>query len=102
MRKIRFKLRFLSLCLFMFSCVFIFVAANKLDIQHYDPEAPQSHHTIYVNHDGYNFIIASNYFTGYCVLGGACLVCSSIFYTALLMLDIKEKHSIHEEHPEQS
>lgn len=98
MRKIRLRLLSLAISMFLLFCIFLYSAFDKLDVPHYDPESSDARYNIYVNHDGFNYVINSNYFTGYCVLAGTCLIGSSIFFTAFTVLAIDNERILFEKH----
>lgn len=86
MRKILYLLAILS---FLFGSFFIYKGFDKK----MNYREPRYSSNAYVGGDAYNYIINSNYFTGYNVLGIGCYVISVISLTgAAILQTLDEKH----------
>ena len=48
-------------------------------------------HNAYVGGDAYNYIINSNYFTGYTVASVGLFVCGALSLASLILISVKEK-----------
>lgn len=79
-----------SFMLVVFGCVFAFMGFDKKD-NYYNAEIYSNlSKNAYVGGDAYNYIINSNYFTGYLTLASACFVCGTILFAVGIFSEPQE------------
>ena len=85
---------------FTISAFFIFLGTYLIyqgfdkKLNYYNSDvAPSLHKNVYVGGDAYNYIINSNYFTGYGVMGCAAFICATMLFCTGLYLRIKDMES---------
>ena len=83
----------ISIALIVFGCVFMFMGFDKKDNYHNPESYLHSSKNAYVGGDAYNYIINSNYFTGYLTLASACFICGTILFTTGVLTKQQENTS---------
>lgn len=70
----------ISICFFIIGAILIYKGFDKKNNYHYSESIIETNTNAYVGGDAYNYIINSNYFTGYIVLGSTMLLIGTIFF----------------------
>lgn len=78
----------IAICLFVSGSIFVTKGFDKKNNYYYSEDKPELNVNVYVGADAYNFIINSNYFTGYLVLGSTLLLMGTIICIAGVYLSV--------------
>lgn len=81
-------LRILSVIFLLVSLYFGFTGFDKKNI-YFNSE--YSNMNAYVGGDAYNYIINGTYFTGYLVISGSSLICSTVLFVGSLLIKETQK-----------
>lgn len=73
------KCKVMAIILLLAGLIFIGIGFNKITKYKNSETYYSTNVNAYVGGDAYNYIINGTYFTGYSVLGGSCLIMSTIF-----------------------
>lgn len=91
MNKIKILLSNLTLFMLVLCAFFVYRAFNVKYI--YDNgDYSKTSKNVYVGGDAYNYIINANYFTGYCVGAGSCMIVASILYGTQVVVVSNEQN----------
>lgn len=93
MVKVLNKLKIISVILLILGIIFIGMGFEKKD-NYSGEDSIKDTHNAYVGGDAYNYIINSNYFTGYVTLGSACILGAIILYTPSIYIRINIEKEI--------
>lgn len=81
-------------------CLCCFFACKAYDVKnnYYSSDFSSLNINAYVGGDAYNYIINGNYFTGYCVSSGSCLISAILFLgIGAILSDKKDETGNNEE-----
>ncbi|EPD85990.1 MULTISPECIES: hypothetical protein [Paenibacillus] len=72
-------------------CLLIYLGFDKKFNYYSSEKFTDLNRNAYVGGDAYNYIINSNYFTGYGVLGCSAFICATMFFCTALYLRSKDQ-----------